>query len=115
MTVADPSVTPGAIRSRRWRAKHASRRRHIQRIALSDGERQRLRTLRRSAHIPRKELARQIGISPSALNKWEWGYRRPTAAQHLGWLAALGRGSPRSEMTAPPAGYLPAAPGVLGG
>lgn len=80
------------------------------------------RALRQSLHIGLRELARVIGVSPSALSRWETSINLPRGEHALRWADALGV-QPATRKGASPvyqpgesvendeaAGYQPAAP-----
>ncbi|MDX2696841.1 helix-turn-helix domain-containing protein [Streptomyces ipomoeae] len=80
------------------------------------------RVLRKSLHIGLRELARVIGVSPSALSRWENRINLPRGEHALKWAEALGV-KPSAENGAAlvyqtgasarnseAAGYQPAAP-----
>ncbi|MBE4790713.1 helix-turn-helix transcriptional regulator [Streptomyces sp. NE06-02F] len=80
------------------------------------------RVLRKSLHIGLRELARVIGVSPSALSRWENRINLPRSEHALKWAEALGvQPSARSSAAlvyqtrasagnSEAAGYQPAAP-----
>jgi transcriptional regulator with XRE-family HTH domain len=49
-----------------------------------------LKTRRKMLGLSRDAVAKEIGISESALTKWECGERSPTLLHTAGWARALG-------------------------
>lgn len=59
------------------------------RITLADHEREALVAARRRRKIRIKLLARQLGVSPSTLLKWQAGHRRPQPGDLDAWREAV--------------------------
>ncbi len=57
----------------------------VRRLAKSGGA----RAIREGADISGPELARELGVSPSSLSRWERGLRSPRGDAAKRWAAAL--------------------------
>ena len=59
----------------------------IRRLALNGGA----RVIREGAGITASEVARELGVSPAAVSRWERGERAPREDAAEGWAALLRR------------------------
>ncbi|MDR3402012.1 MAG: helix-turn-helix transcriptional regulator [Chthoniobacter sp.] len=64
---------------------------------LGDSLGERLASFRRERSMSRKDFARQIGVDPSTLAKWERGDRKPTGLFLSGALVAMDAKTPISN------------------